>query len=211
MKPGHIRVTIIILVLVFGLVGYYSYLTGRARESGKDPEMTPVEKVLSRNLSADYPPTPKEVMKYYNDIMLCYYRDDVTDDEIDSLGVRARDLFDPDLQAINEVGTYLVRLHSDINAYREAGRKITNSAVASAANVDYYERDGFSFARLLCSYNVSENGNSYTLRLVYLLRKDPSDKRWKIYGWDLMENVDLNGDGKPEGSQDASSAEEAVK
>ncbi|MCR4792766.1 MAG: hypothetical protein K5871_08445 [Lachnospiraceae bacterium] len=195
MKSGQIRVTIIILILVFGLVGYYSYLAGKAREAGKDPEMTPVERVLSRDLATDYPPTPKEVMKYYNDIMLCYYMDEVTDEEIDSLGIRARELFDPDLQAINEVGTYLIRLHADIEEYREAGRKITNQSVASAANVDYYERNGFQFARLLCTYNVSENGNNYTLRLIYLLRKDPSDKRWKIYGWDLMENVDLTGEG----------------
>ena len=29
------------------------------------------------------------------------------------------------------------------------------------------------------------------------LRKDPADKRWKIYGWDFESNVDLNGDGVP--------------
>ncbi|MBO7355310.1 MAG: hypothetical protein J6U50_01630 [Lachnospiraceae bacterium] len=203
MKPGQIRATIIILILVFGMVGYYSYLTGRARDVVREPEMTPVEKVLSRNLSGDYPPTPKEVMKYYNDIMLCYYQDDVTDEEIDSLGIRARELFDPDLQAINEVGSYLIRLHSDINEYKEAGRKITNPSVASSANVDYYERDGFQFARLLCTYNISESGNSYTLRLVYLLRKDPADKKWKIYGWDLLENVDMTGEGASDHAPEA--------
>lgn len=210
MKSGQLRVTIIILILVFGLVGYYSYLAGRSRDAGKDPEMTPVERVLSRDLSTDYPPTPKEVMKYYNDIMICYYQDDVTDDEIDALGVRARDLFDPDLQAINEVGSYLLRLHAEIKDYKEAGRKIANPSVASAANVDYYDCDGYHFARLLCTYNVSENGNSYTLRLIYLLRKDPSDKRWKIYGWDLMENVDLTGEGAGTGEKTDTSAEGAV-
>jgi hypothetical protein len=197
MKSGQIRVTIIILILVFGLVGYYSYLTGKAKTDAKEAEMTAVEKILSRDLVSNYPPTPKEVMKYYNDIMICYYSDDVTNDEIDELGIRARELFDPDLQAINETGTYLVRLHSDIREYKEAGRKITNASTAASTNVDYYERDGHSFARLLCTYNVSENNNNYTLKLIYLLRKDPTDKRWKIFGWDLMENVDLTGEGAP--------------
>ena len=159
--------------------------------------MTSVELALSRNLTNDYPPTPKEVMKYYNEIMLCYYRDDVTDEEIDLLGIRARDLFDPDLQAINETGTYLIRLHQDIAEYRENGRKITNASVANSTNVDYYDRDGFHFARLMCTYNVSENNQSTTLRLIYLLRKDPTDNRWKIFGWDLYENVDLTGEGAP--------------
>ena len=197
MKSGQIRATIIILILVFGLVGYYSYLTGKAKSDARDAEMTAVEKVLSRDLASDYPPTPKEVMKYYNDIMMCYYSDDVTYDQIDELGIRARELFDPDLQAINETGEYLVRLHQDINEYAESGRKISNPSVASSTNVDYYERDGYSFARLLCTYNINENGTNYTLKLVYLLRKDTTDKRWKIFGWDLLENVDLTGEGKP--------------
>ena len=195
MKTRQVKVTIIILILVFALVGYYSYLSGKVRDAGKDPTMTPVEKALSRNLSNDYPPTPKEVMKYYNDIMLCYYMDDVTDEEIEALGLRAWELFDPDLQNINPTGAYLTRLHQDVSEFREAGRKISNPSVASSANVDYYERDGHSFARLLCTYTVNENGKADTLRLIYLLRKDPVDKRWKIFGWDLMENVDLTGEG----------------
>ena len=134
MKSGQIRVTIIILILVFGLVGYYSYLTGKAKTDAKEAEMTAVEKILSRDLVSNYPPTPKEVMKYYNDIMICYYSDDVTNDEIDELGIRARELFDPDLQAINETGTYLVRLHSDIREYKEAGRKITNASTAASTS-----------------------------------------------------------------------------
>ncbi len=195
MKTRQVRVTIIIIILVFALVGYYSYLSGRVRDAGKDPAMTPVEKALSRNLSNDYPPTPKEVMKYYNDIMLCYYMDDVSDEDLDALGLRAWELFDPDLQAINQTGPYLTRLHQDVSEFREAGRKISNPSVASSANVDYYERDGYSFARLLCTYTINENGKTDTLRLIYLLRKDPTDKRWKIFGWDLMENVDLTGSG----------------
>ncbi len=194
MKSKQVRVTIIILVLVFGLVGYYSYLAGRVKGRNKDAQMTAVEKALSRDLVSDYPPTPREVMRYYNEIMMCYYSDEVTDEDIDSLGVRARDLFDPDLQAINETGTYLIRLHSDINEFREAGKKISNPSVASSTNVDYYERNGYQFARLLCTYNINENGTSYTLKQVYLLRKDSSDKRWKIFGWDLLENVDLTGE-----------------
>ena len=201
MKSGQIRVTIVIIILVFGLVGYYSYLAGRAKSAQKDATMTAVELALSRDITNDYPPTPKEVMKYYNDIMLCYYRDDVTNEEIDSLGIRARELFDPDLQAINETGSYLVRLHQDIDENRENGRKITNASVANSTNVDYYDRDGFHFARLICTYNVTENNQSSTLRLIYLLRKDPTDKKWKIFGWDLYENVDLTGEGAPSQTQ----------
>ena len=89
-----------------------------------------------------------------------------------------------------------ISLKEDVQSYKDAKRKVTNAGVASSTNVDYYTRDGYSFARLLCTYNVNENGTSETQRIVYLLRKD-SEKRWKIYGWDFEANVDLNGDGIP--------------
>ena len=194
MKPRATRITIIIVLLVLAVVGYYAFLSGRAKGERKDKTMTAVEEALSRDLDRDYPPTPKEVMKYYNDILKCYYSEDTTDDDIEALGLQARGLYDEKLLQVNEVGGYLISLKEDIKEYRDAGRKITNSSVASSTNVDYYTRDGYSFARLLCTYNINEGGKSRTERIIYLLRKD-SDKHWKIYGWDFEANVDLNGDG----------------
>ena len=196
LKPRATRITIIIVLLVMAVVGYYAFLSGRAKQQRADKNMTAVEAALSRNLDKEYPPTPKEVMKYYNDIIKCYYNEEVTDEEVESLGLKARGLFDEKLLAANEVGSYLIKLKEDVKGYHDAKRKITNAAVASSTNVDYYERDGYSFARLLCTYNINENGKSDTMKIIYLLRKD-SDRHWKIYGWDFEANVDLNGDGVP--------------
>ncbi len=195
LRPRATRISIIIVLLVIAVVGYYAFLSSRAKEQQKGiAKMPPIEEALSRNLDKDYPPTPKEVMKYYNEIIKCYYNEDCTDDDIDKLGLQARGLYDEKLLAVNEVGSYLIALKADVKSYQESKRKITNAAVASSTNVDYYTRDGYSFARLLCTYNVNENGKSDTMKIVYLLRKD-SEKRWKIYGWDFEANVDLNGDG----------------
>ncbi len=196
LKPRATRITIIIVLLILAVVGYYAFLSSRAKQQRADANMTAIEAALSRNLDKDYPPTPKEVMKHYNDIIKCYYNEDCSDDDIEALGLHARGLFDEKLLAANEVGTYLMSLKEDIAGYREAKRKITNAAVASSTNVDYYTRDGYSFARLLCTYNMNENGKSDTMKIVYLLRKD-SEKHWKIYGWDFESNVDFNGDGVP--------------
>ena len=196
LKPRATRITIIIVLLVMAVVGYYAFLSGKAKQQKADKNMTAVEAALSKNLDKDYPPTPKEVMKYYNDIIKCYYNEECTDEDIESLGLKARGLFDEKLLEVNEVGAYLIKLKEDVKGYHDAKRKITNAAVASSTNVDYYTRDGYSFARLLCTYNINENGKSDTMKIIYLLRKDP-DRRWKIYGWDFESNVDLNGDGVP--------------
>ncbi len=196
LKPRATRITIIIVLLILAVVGYYAFLSSRAKSQKAEASMTAIEAALSRNLDKDYPPTPKEVMKYYNDIIKCYYNEECSDDDIEALGLQSRGLFDEKLLAANEVGSYLIKLKEDVAGYKQAKRKITNAAVTSSTNVDYYERDGYSFARLLCTYNMNENGKNDTMKIVYLLRKDP-DKRWKIYGWDFESNVDLNGDGVP--------------
>ncbi len=194
MKARQVRVTMIIVILVLGMVAYYAYLSGRAKDEKAEANMTAVELVLSRNLEGDYPATPKEVVKFYSDIMKCLYSGEASEDEVDALGMKARELFDDDLLAINESGSYLIRLRAEVADFQAHKRKLLRATPTSSTNVDYYERDGFSFARLLCIYNYNEDGKNYAQRLIYLLRRD-SARRWKIYGWDLEENVDLTGEG----------------
>ena len=62
---------LILIVLVCAVIGYYYYVANRgpkAEESKmteETAEITPVQNVLMRNLETNYPPTPKEVVKYY--------------------------------------------------------------------------------------------------------------------------------------------------
>ncbi len=200
MNRKQVRIIIIIIILVAALVGYYAFLSGRNRDRSTEGKMTLIEKVLARDLTNDYPPTPKEVMVYYNDIQKCLYGSEVKEEEIDELGLKMRGLFDTELLAQNEQGNHLLLLRREVEDYKSANRRLISSGTASSTNVDYYTRDGYSFARLLCAYTISDNGVSTTQRMVFLLRKD-EDKRWKIYGWDLEANVDMDGDGIPEGQE----------
>ena len=60
--------------------------------------------------------------------------------------------------------------------------------MASSANVDTFTEDGYEFARIHCIYTVLDGGQSNLVDMVYLLRRD-GNRRWKIYGWDLAQNV----------------------
>lgn len=182
MKRATTRTTIIIIMLVVAVVGYYAYLSSKSKESKAEESMTYIETTLSRDLSKDYPPTPKEVVKYYNEILRCLYNEEGTDDEIEALGLKARELYDADLLEINELGTYHMRLYADVQMWRESERRYTAFNLASSTNVEIYERDGFTFAKIMCGYNILQKGQNYSSNLMYLLRKD-GDKRWKIYGW----------------------------
>lgn len=188
MKKVTTRTTIIIVLLVVALVGWYAYLSNKHKESRADAAMTVVQATLSRDLSKDYPPTPKEVIKYYNEILRCLYNEESSEEEIDSLGLKARELYDEDLLEINELSAYLIQLQVDVKNYRDNERRITSFNPASATNVDYFEEDGYSFAKIMCGYNIMQSGQNYSTSQMYLLRKD-ANKRWKIYGWEDVENL----------------------
>ncbi len=182
------KVAIIFLVLIVAVVAYFAYLSNKSREVEDEAAMTAVKLVLSRDLENNYPPTVKEVMKYYADIQKCLYSQECVDEEAEQLGMKARALFDDELLAANDVSNHLLALKSEITSFQEDSRQITAASVASSANVDTFTEDGYEFARIHCIYTVLDGGQSNLVDMVYLLRRD-GNRRWKIYGWDLAQNV----------------------
>lgn len=188
MKKSTTRMTIIIAIGIIIIVGYYTYLSNKSRERNQEGELSQVQTVLARDLTRDYPATPKEVIKYYNEIISCFYNEECTDAEIDALGNKARELYDEELLENNELGGYLIRLYAEINEFKEKDRRIKGISVASSNNVVRFEEDGYSFARIMCKYNISENGKLTPADQIYLLRQD-TNKKWKIYGWQPADEV----------------------
>ena len=182
------KVAIIFLVLIVAVVAYFAYLSNKSRGAEDEVAMTAVKLVLSRDLENNYPPTVKEVMKYYADIQKCLYSQECVDEEAEQLGMKARALFDDELLAANDVTNHLLALKSEIASFQEDSRQITAASVASSANVDTFTEDGYEFARIHCIYTVLDGGQSNLVDMVYLLRRD-GNRRWKIYGWDLAQNV----------------------
>ena len=183
------KITLVIIVFIVVVVGYYTYLSNRSREQKQNTNMSKVQITLSRNLENDYPPTPKEIIKYYNEILRCLYNEEASDEEIDDLGNKARELYDAELLENNELGMYLINLHAEVADYKENERKIASISLASSTNVDYFSEDGHSFAKIICNYNIMEGSTSHPTELVYLLRRDP-DKQWKIYGWKATDELE---------------------
>ncbi|MBP3204900.1 MAG: hypothetical protein J6M66_05700 [Lachnospiraceae bacterium] len=182
MKKATARTTIVIVLLVVAVVGYYAYLANKSKESKAEASMTVVETTLSRDLTKDYPPTPKEVIKYYNEILRCLYNEDSTEEEVGALVVKMRELYDDDLLAVNELGTQHMLLQAEIDDWKKNGRRYISFNPASSTDVDTYEHNGYSCAKLTCGYAIMQDGRNYQLSLIYVLRKD-ADKHWKILGW----------------------------
>lgn len=189
MKKSTTSITIIIILMITAVVGYYAYLSNKKHEMKDEATMTVVQTTLSRDLEINYPSTPKEVLKYYHQIMRCFYNEDCTDEEIESLGIKARELYDAELLEANEIGLYLVRLKDDIKEYKAKKRRISNFTVSDSTSVIYDTVNGYECAKLYCMYNVKEGNKNIPSKEVYLLRKD-ENKHWKIYGWKEVSEVE---------------------
>ncbi len=191
-KKSTARIVIVIAGLAIALVAYYTYLVNRVRFAGEeDVKLSPIQEVLERDMVNFYPSTPKEVMKYYSSIIRCYYNEDWTQEELTALAQRARLLYDDELAANNQWTPYMESLQEEIGNFKEKKRRISNFSVGSSTSVDYFSEDGYDFARIRCAYNITENSRNLPVNEVYLLRKDEKG-RWRIYGWELAENLKIN-------------------
>jgi len=191
MSKATTRTAVVIIIMIVLVVTYFTYLSNKNRnELSESTSRTRVEKLLNRDLVNDYPPTPREVVKLYSDIISCIYGDDCTDEQIEQLIEKTRLLFDDELNEYNEWDIYFTRFNSEIADFKEKEKKISSYSIPSSTEVDYDTIDGYTLARIRCNYYILEGKVSKTANHVYLLRED-SDGRWKIYGWDSTQNVDM--------------------
>ena len=57
MKKSTMRITVVFIIFIAGVVGYYAYLSGRAKDTAAEAKMTAAQLVLSRDMQNDYPAT----------------------------------------------------------------------------------------------------------------------------------------------------------
>ncbi len=182
------QTTIVVMVLIVAVVGYYCYLVNRSNRQVEERTLTTVENILLRDLENNYPPTPKEVIRYYNDIIKCFYNEECSQEQLEELALKARGLYDQELLDHNAWDTYIFNLEAEIQDFKNNNRKISNISLAASTDVDEFTKNGYKFAKIRCGYNILQGRDASSTIQVYLLRKD-GDGHWKIYGWDLAENV----------------------
>lgn len=183
-----IKGMIIMLVLLALILGYYAYLSNRSKkDKSEEVVISAVQEVLMRDMEKNYPPTPKEVLKYYSELTQCFYNEELTEEELKDLGMRARELYDDELVANQTEEEYLSDLEFDVASFHSKGLTVFSFSTSSSTDVEEFTMDGRKWARLYCIYNLRQGSDMLSTQEVFLMRKD-EDGHWKIYGWDLVEN-----------------------
>ena len=183
------RTIIVIAVLVaLGLV-YYYYLANK--DTGKDAtdiaaDTSEVSVLISKDIMANYPESPKDVVNLYARITKAYYDTSLTDDQIEALGKQARLMFDDELKNTQTDADFYEKLKEDIGNYNSTKTRISSYAIQSAAKTKYSTFKDRQYASIALVYYLRQGDKLIDSPTKFTLRKD-DDGHWKIFFWELTE------------------------
>ena len=119
MDKRNLKNFIVLILLALLIVGAFVLVSNRGSERDESNiSRTAVEEVLDRDLTKNYPATPKEVVKMYSEITRCFYGEEYTDDQLVALAEQSRRLFDDELRANQTDEQYLMNLRTVISNYK---------------------------------------------------------------------------------------------
>ena len=167
MKNSKVAKTIIIVAALAAIILVYYYsLSHRAKRQEVEEAIaaTVVQSILMRDLEHNYPPTPKEVVKYYAEITECFYNETYSDEELVQL------------------------LRDDIAELKGEQLTVASYEVSSSTDVEYFEQGEYSCARLYCTFYLKKQGGGRVPSQERFVLRQDGDGHWKILGWELVED-----------------------
>ena len=183
------RTIILIAVLVALGLGYYYYLANK--DTGKDAtdiaaDTGEVSVLISKDIMANYPESPKDVVNLYARITKAYYDTSLTDEQIEALGKQARLMFDDELKNTQTDADFYEKLKEDIGNYNSTKTRISSYVIQSAAKTKYSTFKDRQYASIPLVYYLRQGDKLIDSPTKFTLRKD-DDGHWKILFWELTE------------------------
>lgn len=183
------RTIIVIAVLVALGLGYYYYLANK--DTGKDAtdiaaDTSEVSVLISKDIMANYPESPKDVVNLYARITKAYYDTSLTNEQIEALGKQARLMFDDELKNTQTDADFYEKLKEDIGNYNSTKTRISSYVIQSAVKTKYSTFKDRQYASIALVYYLRQGDKLIDSPTKFTLRKD-DDGHWKILFWELTE------------------------
>lgn len=183
------RTIIVIAVLVALGLGYYYYLANK--DTTKDAtdvaaDNSEVSVLISKDIMANYPESPKDVVNLYARITKAYYDTSLTDEQIEALGKQARLMFDDELRNTQTDEDFYEKLKEDISNYNATKTRISSYVIQSAAKTKYTTFEDRQYASIALVYYLRQGDKLVDSPTKFTLRKDDAG-HWKLLFWELTE------------------------
>ena len=188
MKKYGRTIIVIAGLVALGLV-YYYYLANK--DTGKDAtdiaaDTSEVSVLISKDIMANYPESPKDVVNLYARITKAYYDTSLTDEQIEALGKQARLMFDDELKNTQTDADFYEKLKEDIGNYNSTKTRISSYVIQSAVKTKYSTFKDRQYASIALVYYLRQGDKLIDSPTKFTLRKD-DDGHWKILFWELTE------------------------
>lgn len=173
------------------------WMQSKKNEEPAEPEVdvSQLTEILLRDIDKSYPPTPKEVLKYYSEITCCFYNENLTQEQLEKLAERSYLLYDKELQENMPFEKYLNNLKEEVLNFQAQKIVVSGYSTSAATDVERFSEDGFEWARLYATYRLRQGTEYLYSNEVFIMRKD-DDGHWKIYGFDLVKEENPDNENK---------------
>lgn len=192
LKKSSVKTITTMVILGCLIVGAFVYISNREEKEKMEQVVTvsTATKLIEKDLQKEYPPTPREVIKFYSNILQCVYSDELTEEQLTRLGEQVILLYDDELLSVNPSDEIIDNLMAETALYRATNQIISSYTIDSGDNIVTWKQEDVEYARLLAVYTIREESNFTKTCEEFILRKN-EEGQWKIVGWRLADNNDL--------------------
>ena len=182
-SSGLVKFIILVALLAVVILGAYFIVTRSKGNTEEEIVLTAVQKITTIDLNTSYPPTPREVVDLYCQIMKVMYKETYTDDEFAQMAAVIAGIFDDELLA--NQSNWPSGLYSDVQTKKEGDYSISVYTVQPSSEVTTQEIDGENIAYVQANFAFRHGTSTENQTYQYVLRQD-SESRWKILGWTVL-------------------------
>lgn len=198
-------IVVMLAIVIAVAIGFWQVMEGKRTEEQEQQLLKSnneeVNALLKKDFESNYPSTAREVLKVYSRINVCIYNQDLSKKEITALTEKMRNLFDEELLAVNPLDEQLEDLNTEIKEYKDTKKSISNYVIDKDSTIAEKEMDGKEYANVNVSYLIKEGDGYAKTYEQFLLRKD-TQGRWKIVGWQLIEDTEKENENSEEIEQE---------
>lgn len=171
------------------LVGFFFFTK---ENTTTEKNLTEIEKLIVRDLEEDYPKTPREVVKFYNRIIISYYGGEAKNNQLEKLADQTLQLLDEDLLIVNPRDEYIDSVLAEVKEYKKLNKRVVSADVCDSKDVIYVDdvKEGTTevdkLAYVNTSYFTNTDGEFAYSYQQFVLRQD-DDGKWKILSFYKVE------------------------
>ncbi|MGN0367780.1 MAG: DUF6715 family protein [Wujia sp.] len=180
-KSTTIKSVILAVFFVALVLFYFNYLSNKSSTRCNTTQKEELQKLLEYDMTLDYPNTPRDVAKLHNRYFKLFYGQSLSDEVLEKLNEKVRNLYCSELLAINPKDESLQRLKADIKDMKEKSLKYKLCELPEASQVETFTKDGKEMASLEVQITLNSSDEMGYFYQQYIMVKE--NGLWKIYGW----------------------------